>query len=293
MEIKKYFKIGYSAVKDNTSGVTVIIAPKGAIAGYCNMGAAPASIETDLLKDGNTVTSIHACVLSGCSAFGLAASCGVRSFLRDQKIGLKVNNCIVPIVVGASIFTLVDKTEHYVNETTGYMAASQAKENNYTTGRIGASLGASVSKILSTKNSSNTQQSIVEYFDKKTGLEVMVISIVNAFGDIISRDGKNLTKPSNLTTSEILMNGSYKDQDLTSNTTISCILTNAKLDKSECNRIARVSHDAYARAIKPCHTALDGDSIFVLTSNSVDCNTMRLETIVQDCLQDAIVNSVI
>jgi len=50
------------------------------------------------------------------------------------------------------------------------------------------------------------------------------------------------------------------------NTTIGCIITNAKLTKTQCNKLASVSHNALARAISPVHTSADGDTIFVMAT---------------------------
>ena len=53
------------------------------------------------------------------------------------------------------------------------------------------------------------------------------------------------------------------------NTTISCIVTNACLTKAQATKVAQMAADAYAHAIRPTHTTNDGDTIYVLASGSL------------------------
>ena len=48
------------------------------------------------------------------------------------------------------------------------------------------------------------------------------------------------------------------------NTTIGCVITNAKLDKSQCNKLASIAHNGFAQAIRPVHSTADGDTIFLM-----------------------------
>jgi L-aminopeptidase/D-esterase-like protein len=57
---------------------------------------------------------------------------------------------------------------------------------------------------------------------------------------------------------------------LLSNTTLVAIMTNAKLNKVEANRLAQRGHDGMARAIKPAHTSFDGDVVFGLASGEIE-----------------------
>ena len=88
------------------TGCTVILCPAGATGGVDVRGGAPATRETDLLRPEETVQILNAVVLSGGSAFGLAASCGVAEELERQDIGLDVGVTKVPIVSGACVFDL-------------------------------------------------------------------------------------------------------------------------------------------------------------------------------------------
>ncbi|MEV4112800.1 P1 family peptidase [Nonomuraea sp. NPDC049695] len=89
------------------TGTTVVLAPpSGAVAGVDVRGAAPGTRETELLDPRNLVSRVHAVVLSGGSAYGLSAACGVMDRLADAGIGYPVAGGVVPIVPAAVIFDL-------------------------------------------------------------------------------------------------------------------------------------------------------------------------------------------
>ena len=69
------------------TGCTVFIAPDGATCGVDVRGGGPATRETDLLKPENMIQAVHGVVLSGGSAFGLAAATGVMDELAARGIG--------------------------------------------------------------------------------------------------------------------------------------------------------------------------------------------------------------
>jgi L-aminopeptidase/D-esterase-like protein len=80
--------------------------------------------------------------------------------------------------------------------------------------------------------------------------------------------------------------------DIPFNTTLGCLITNAKLTKSQANKLATILHDAYARAIKPVHSTQDGDTIFVLASGKQEVNFDAFAALATDVMQYAIINSV-
>ena len=74
------------------------------------------------------------------------------------------------------------------------------------------------------------------------------------------------------------------------NTTISCLVTNASLTKSQANKLASILHDAYARAIKPVHGTLDGDTVFVLATGKHPVNFDAFAALATDVMQYAIID---
>ena len=102
----KGLKVGQAQKKDAKTGVTVILAENGAVCGVDVRGAAPGTRETDLLHPCNAMERVHAVVLSGGSAFGLAAADGVMAYLEAHGIGFDVGCTKVPIVPAAVLFDL-------------------------------------------------------------------------------------------------------------------------------------------------------------------------------------------
>ncbi|HPD02780.1 MAG TPA: P1 family peptidase, partial [Clostridia bacterium] len=107
------FKIGHWTDEEIGTGVTAIICERGATGGVSVMGGAPATRETDLLKNGKTVDTVNAVVLSGGSAFGLEASSGVMEYLFERGFGYNAGGYRVPIVVAASLYDLEYKKFGY------------------------------------------------------------------------------------------------------------------------------------------------------------------------------------
>ena len=80
---------------------------------------------------------------------------------------------------------------------------------------------------------------------------------------------------------------------ITFNTTISCLITNAKLTKAQCNKLASILHDGYARAIKPVHSTMDGDTIFVMTTGEKDVNFDAFAALATDIVQYSVIDGAI
>ena len=91
-------------------------------------GGAPGTSETDLLSPQNTVDKVNAIVLSGGSAFGLAARDGVMKFLDEKKIGYATGAGPVPIVPAAILYDLIvgGRPDIRPGADCGYRAAGAA-----------------------------------------------------------------------------------------------------------------------------------------------------------------------
>ena len=87
------------------TGCTVILAPRGAVAGVDVRGAAPATLGTDTLRPARWSTVAHAILLTGGSAFGLEAVDGVMRYLEEHDVGFALGPVRVPIVAGAASST--------------------------------------------------------------------------------------------------------------------------------------------------------------------------------------------
>ena len=286
------FKIGH--FNDDFTGVTVILS-KGAVAGCDCRGGAPGTRETDLLRPEKAMQKINAVVLSGGSAYGLASTVGVMDWCRQHGIGYKVMGKIVPIVTGAVVYDLNAKDYHFPTAEFGFNACENAVRTPEF-GNIGVGKGATVGKIRGLKYASKSGVGAATI--KVAGIIVTAVVAVNALGDVVDEQGNIIAGAkandgSFLDTEKVLTNGEFAKLVLGTNTTIGCILTNAKIDKVEANKLASISHDGLARAIRPVHTDYDGDTMFCMSSAKVPVvNFAVLQSAVVKATEQAIVNAV-
>lgn len=291
------FKIGHAQNEDIGSGVTVILSEEGAVGGVSVRGSAPATRETDLLASENSVEKINAVFLSGGSAFGLESSCGIMKYLRERNIGFTTGGGPVPIVCGACIYDLEYKTNEYPDIAMGYEACENAKIDNFESGsNIGCGTGATVGKILGKKSSQKSGLGVATH-KFKDGLEMCAIVSVNALGDVYNyKNGKRVKGATlagiPLNSVKAISNYIGKNEPKRENTTIGCIITNAKLTKPQANKLADVTHDGLAMAIRPVHTLYDGDTVFCMASGEIEADMIRLMTYAPVLMAEAILNAV-
>lgn len=273
----KGIKVGHAQDFKGASGCTVILCEKGAWAGVDVRGGGPASRETELLNPINMVEQIHAVMLSGGSAYGLDASSGAMAFLEENGVGFDVGVGVVPIVCGASLFDLVvGDPKCRPDKDMGYEACRNAGSAPVKEGNVGAGTGASVGKFQGVGHMMKSGLGI--YAVQVGGLQVAAIVAVNALGDVVDVDsGKRIAGLLNadntkLSNTEETMYAQYaEDKNVFSgNTTIGCVVTNAKLTKPQANKLASIAHNGFARAIRPVHTMADGDTIFVMATGEIE-----------------------
>lgn len=292
--IPKGIKIGHA--QDEYTGITVILADKQAVAGVSVRGCAPGTRETDLLSPEKAVQHINAVFLSGGSAYGLEASAGIMEYLREKNIGHKMPNKVVPIVCGAVIYDLNDKDYHYPDKKMGYDACVNASKT-VEFGQIGVGKGATVGKIRGLKNC--CKSGIGAYTVKSAGITVTAIVAVNAFGDVVDENGHIIAgaKGKNgqfIDTEKCLIDADLGKILIGGNTTIGCIITNANLTKLQANKLASMSHDGLARAIRPVHTDYDGDTMFCMATGKVPViNFAALQSAAVVATENAIRNAVL
>lgn len=288
------FRIGNFEDCGVGTGVTVILAPYGAVGGVSVRGKAPATRETDLLISENSVQKVNAVVLSGGSAYGLDACSGVMEYFRRKSLGYDAGAYRVPIVVGASLYDLEYKGFGYPDKEMGLLACEYSHMIDEMHGSIGAGAGATVGKLFGMACSQKSGLGVATL--KIGAVEISAVVAVNAFGNVYKKDSDVILAGANkngeyINIEELLKKGI--ETNAFSNTTIGCIVTNAKLTKAQCNALADGVHDAYARCIHPVHTSLDGDCIFVLASNEVECNPLSLHSASVNVMARAIELSVL
>ncbi|WP_291056325.1 P1 family peptidase [Dialister sp. UBA1703] len=289
------FAIGTAEDRKGLTGVTVILAPEGgAAAGVDVRGCAPGTRETDLLSPEKTVQKIHAVVLSGGSAFGLESDCGVMNFLAEKGIGFPVGDVTVPIVCGAVLFDLsIGDPKVHPGLVMGYEAASRAS-NTFPVGCYGAGTGASVGKLRGFDHAMKSGAGYAE-FSLPSGLFVGAYMAVNACGEIYDKDeilaGALADDDAHFISSHELMMQGFKRQTGT-NTSIGCVMTNARLTKAECKAVSGMAHDGYARAIRPVHTTMDGDTVFTMASGEVEAPVDTVGYLAEEAIRLAILDAV-
>lgn len=289
------FEIGTQENSEALTGVSVIIAKDGATAGCCVRGSAPGTRETDLLKSEKTVEQVHSVVLSGGSAFGLESTCGVMDYLEEQGIGFDVGVAKVPIVCGAVLFDLAVGNPHIrPNKQMGYLAAKKAS-NEVLTGNIGAGCGATVGKLRGFDTVMKGGTGYIE-LGLENGLKVGSYVCVNACGEVyegemILAGVLNDDKTEIISSHQLMLEGAERDLS-GKNTTIGCILTNAKLTKTECNKVSEVAHNGYALSIRPIHTSMDGDTIFTMASGKVTANLDTVCYLAQEAMKLAVIDAI-
>ena len=299
-------QVGHAQDADALTGCTVILARKGAVAGVDQRGGAPGTRETDLLSPFNLVSKINAILLSGGSAFGLDAATGVMRYLEEQNIGFETGVKRVPIVPAAVLFDLaLGSADVRPDAEMGYKAAQSATADDAQVGNVGAGMGATVGKILGVPNGMKAGLGTAS-IDIGGGVIVGAIVAVNAFGDVIDpQTGAILAgvRPAQIGPVKVGGDGEFADtlqvmQTLPgrtvmkfatrANTVIGVVATNAKLTKAEAGRVAQMAQDGLARAIRPAHTLLDGDTIFALSTGSKKADVSTVGAFAAEALMQAI-----
>lgn len=280
------FKFGHFTDRSGGTGCTVIVAPDGATGGVDVRGAAPASRETDLLRPENTVDEVHAVVLSGGSAYGLEAASGAATELEKHGIGLDVGVGRVPIVCSSCLFDLAfGSPEARPTSFDGAMAVREAlitpSSLPLAEGCVGAGTGATVGKLGGPDRCMKSGLGARAF--QIGPLQMGAISAVNAVGNVIDpatlspiagmRASSNGMEIIDMEEAMLEMASDLSMPLDRTNTTISCIVTNATLTKAQCTKIAQMAADAYAHTIRPTHTTNDGDTIYVLASGELDAET--------------------
>jgi L-aminopeptidase/D-esterase-like protein len=276
------------------SGSTVVLAPDGgAVAGVDVRGGGPGTRETDLLDPRNQVERIHAIVLSGGSAFGLAAADGVMQRLAGAGVGYPVGGPgeVVPIVPGAVIFDLgrggdfasrpgAAMGEQAYDAAVSEPAVSEPAGSGGTgpvpSGAVGAGTGATAGGLKGGVGSSSVVLA--------DGGTVAVLVVVNSIGSCVDPhtgelyaarfglpgefSGLLLPDPDEVAAARDAASAAadpgLPHQALAS--TVGVVATDATLTKAQCAKVAGIAHSGMARAIRPVHTMFDGDTVFCLAT---------------------------
>jgi L-aminopeptidase/D-esterase-like protein len=309
--------VGNAQSETVRSGVTVVLPDQRAVAACDVAGGAPGTRETDALNPSCLVDAVEGIVLSGGSVYGLEAMSGAVAWLGARKRGFALGETPVvsPVVPGAVLFDLPNGGDKSWGERPPYrawgMVACESAARDFALGNVGAGMGAMAGNLKGGLGSASA-------LDGET--QVGALIAVNPFGSaVIPSTGHFWAAPYELdrefggrgwpsappaVSSEDPIRGSRLDIAPLApggNTTIGVVATNAALTKAEAQRIAIMAQDGLARAIRPIHSHVDGDTIFVLATGTRELPATPLERLMQllrigaiaaDCVARAVARGV-
>jgi L-aminopeptidase/D-esterase-like protein len=273
------FSVGHWTDAEAATGCTAILAPEdGAVASGEVRGGGPGTRETDRLSPLVSATHVHAVLLTGGSAFGLAAADGVVRWLEERGRGHWTPAGMVPLVPSAVIYDLATgDPSRRPGPDDGY-AACEAATPAVGLGTVGAGTGAAVGKLFGRERAVKSGVGLAHQ-ELPQGPRLAALAVVNAFGDVLGEDGDVLAGARGedgafvrttafIRTHELELPPRHAHSELSDSTTLVCLLTDAALTKAECAIVAKMAHAGMARAVDPVHSAFDGDVVFVLASGT-------------------------
>jgi L-aminopeptidase/D-esterase-like protein len=294
-------RVGHWTDPGARTGCTVVMLPAGAVASGEVRGGAPGTREWALLEPWRTVGAVNAVVLSGGSAFGLAAGDGVARWCEEQGIGYPTPAGPVPIVVGAVLYDLdIGDRRRRPGPDDGYAACVSAEpwpgpglravpgEWVACPGAVGAATGATVARYLGTAGRRPGALGVAQAV--AGDLVVGALAAVNALGDVRrpgAGAGDRVVPGGGGSGGGLVAPGGGDGGGLQA-TTIGVVVTNARLDKLGCYLVAQSAHDGLARALDPVHTSGDGDAFVAAALGGLEAATDRVRVLAAAAVEAAV-----
>ena len=294
-------RVGHATSDAGDTGCTVVLGPFRAAVEI--RGLATGTREVGALDPHHLVPMAHGIVLSGGSAFGLAAADGVMTWLEDRDEGFDAGVARVPIVPAAVIFDLAEGRMRPDAEM-GARACEAATDDEVQVGRVGAGAGATVGKWAGPDASS--PGGLGSWAVQVEPYRVAALVVTNALGDVCDEAGMVLagargSDDALLDARRSLLTAPgtspLSDPKAGTNTTLAVVATDAPLSRVDLGRVARTAANALAARIFPVHTPFDGDVIFAVSTASevqdvAPVELLRLGAAAQTALEEAITLSV-
>jgi L-aminopeptidase/D-esterase-like protein len=279
------------------TGCTVVVPPTGNVAAASVRGGGPGTRETDLLQPQAHVEGVSAVLLTGGSAFGLAAAQGVVDWCERRGLGYARFGRPIPIVPAAVLFDLaVGDWDARPGPAEGEAACDAAATTDGPMGNVGAGMGATVGKAAGPEHM--TKGGLGWAVVEAGPVTVGALVAVNAGGDVLDEDGTVLAGArvaggAMAAIRERLAAGQVEGAlpeavPPAGSTTLGLVATNATLTKGEVHRVAVQAHDGMARAIRPVHTSFDGDTVFALAVPRVAASMDLVAFLAEEALAAAI-----
>ncbi len=292
------FKLGHFTDKKNITGCTVLLCPEGNYTSCYISGAAPGSRETALLSPERKIQGVQAILLTGGSAFGLAAAQGVVQYLEEQKQGYLTNFGLVPIVPAGVVFDLnIGNPKVRPTAENAYKACQSASPDIISRhGSIGAGTGVTVGKWAGLEHAMKGGIGFAKISVSEAWIQA--IAVVNAVGDIIDDTGRIVAgawsgKKGFLAQEDPAVRWNLPEVKLLENTVLSIVMTNVQLDKMQTFLLAKRAHNGFARSIVPANTSYDGDIVFAVSSGQIKFNPEIIYDVSAEVVRRAIVDGVL
>ena len=292
------FRVGHAQDLEAATGCTVILCDRMSPAGLDVRGGGPASRESQILNPVAAAEGINAGLLSGGSAFGLDAAGGVQRYLEQRDIGFDVGVTKVPLVSQSCLFDLtVGRKDVRPTAKMAYEACENASYDAPAEGNVGAGTGCSIGKYRGMDRAMKSGFGTCAF--QVGALKVGALVAVNALGDVYGPDGRQVAGLLNQektglssTLEEMFSEVTLAENLFAGNTTLGVVVTNAKFQKTQLCKIAGMTHNGYARAIRPVHTTADGDSIYALSLGDVRGDLNVVGALAAKAMEQAILRAV-
>ena len=270
-------RAGHATHPGGRTGCTVVVGP---FRGACDVrGQATGTREIETLAPTHLVPRADAILLTGGSAFGLAAADGVMRWLEEEGKGFETGGGRVPIVPAAVIFDL-DAAQERPDAALGYSACAAASSDPLLHGRVGAGAGATIGKMRSRAFSSpgGIGTHAMRFGEHTIGALV----VVNAIGDVTDFNGRIIAGAHDesgafLDSLATLSSGRPSAELTTTNTTLAIVATDAPLSRTALQSLARAASCAITRRISPANTLYDGDIVFAVSTSESIHDTLPAE----------------
>ncbi len=303
-------KVGHASDLKALTGCTVILCEEESVGAVDIRGTATGTRQIDALTHLHLVDKIHAILLAGGSAFGLDATGGVMTYLEEKGKGFDVIKTKIPIVPSAVIFDFgMGDFRVRPDHKMGYQACLNASKK-VEEGSVGVGTGATVGKLFGIERAMKGGVGTASTGGPK-GLMVGALVVVNAFGDVLDPESKQLLAGARISQKSFELSNSSKwikrgvtrkrfgaippFESTAFNTTLGVIATNANFTKKELHQVAQIAHLGLAKVISPFHTTFDGDLVFALSlgKKKADVNTVGLlgEVVLIESVKRAIIKA--
>ncbi len=291
------FRVGHAQDQEGRTGLSVTLCPPGTVGGMAVAGNASGTRQVDGLDPAHMVGEVHAALFTGGSSFGLNATGGVQAFLEERGRGLIAGPHVIPVVPTAVIFDLpLVGGRARPDAAMARAACLAASQGPMARGNVGAGAGATVGKLFGPAQACKGGLGGASL--QLGGLQMGVMVVVNAFGDVLDGRGRIIAgarlAPESLEfmdTAAWFLAGHRRQAFLPpSNTTLALVATNARLDKLQACKLAALAHHGLVRSLRPVHTVFDGDLVMVLANGKVEADLTGLGLMAAELVRRAVLD---